>query len=47
MRKSLPVVMLLFISFSANAQLGIIKDPDGFCNVRAEASPDAVNSLLI
>ena len=36
MRKSLPVIILLFISFCANAQLGIIKDPDGFCNVRAE-----------
>lgn len=36
MRKPLPVVMLLFISFCANAQLGIIKDPDGFCNVRAK-----------
>jgi hypothetical protein len=36
MRKSLPVIILLFISFCANSQLGIIKDPDGFCNVRAE-----------
>jgi hypothetical protein len=38
MRKSLPIVILLFISFNVNAQLGIIKDPDGFCNVRAEAN---------
>ncbi|HEY8894662.1 MAG TPA: SH3 domain-containing protein [Niastella sp.] len=36
MRKSLPVIILLFISFYSNAQLGIIKDPDGYCNVRAE-----------
>jgi hypothetical protein len=36
MRNSLPVVILLFISCCANAQLGIIKDADGFCNVRAE-----------
>lgn len=38
MRKSLPVIILIFISISSNAQLGIIKDPDGFCNVRAEAN---------
>jgi hypothetical protein len=37
MHKSLPFVLLLFISFSTYAQLGIIKDPDGFCNVRADA----------
>jgi hypothetical protein len=36
MRILLPCIILLFISFCANAQLGIIKDPDGFCNVRAE-----------
>jgi hypothetical protein len=38
MHKSLPVVLLLFISISTYAQPGIIKDPDGFCNVRADAS---------
>ena len=38
MRKFLPCIILLFISFCSNAQLGIIKDPDGFCNVRADAS---------
>lgn len=38
MNKFLPGVILLFFSFCANAQLGIIKDPDGFCNVRAEAN---------
>lgn len=38
MRKPLPLVILLFTSFCANAQLAIIKDPDGFCNVRADAS---------
>jgi hypothetical protein len=41
MRK-FPTVVILFISslisISAYAQLGIIKDPDGFCNVRADAS---------
>ena len=37
MRKFLPCIILLFISFRSNAQLGIIKDPDGFCNVRADA----------
>lgn len=36
MRKLLPCIILLFISCCANAQLGIIKDPDGFCNVRSE-----------
>lgn len=38
MRRSLPGISLFFISFCANAQLAIIKDPDGFCNVRAEAN---------
>ena len=38
MRKLLPVIILIFISISSHAQLGIIKDPDGFCNVRAEAN---------
>jgi hypothetical protein len=38
MRMLLPCIIQLFISFCANAQLGIIKDPDGFCNVRAEAN---------
>lgn len=38
MRILLPCIILLFCSFCANAQLGIIKDPDGFCNVRAEAN---------
>ncbi|OQP45263.1 hypothetical protein A4H97_32615 [Niastella yeongjuensis] len=42
MQKSLPLTLLLLIaallSLSSSAQLGIIKDPDGFCNVRAEAS---------
>lgn len=37
MHKFLPAV-LLFISISSYAQLGIIKDPDGFCNVRADAN---------
>jgi hypothetical protein len=38
MRKSLPgtfILLLSLISFqSINAQSGIIKDPDGFCNIR-------------
>jgi hypothetical protein len=38
MHKFLPAVLLSFISISSYAQLGIIKDPDGFCNVRADAS---------
>jgi hypothetical protein len=41
MRKFLPLIILFIsslISFCTYAQLGIIKDPDGFCNVRADAS---------
>lgn len=41
MRQSQPLIILfisLFIFSSTYAQLGIIKDPDGFCNVRADAS---------
>jgi hypothetical protein len=36
MRILLSCIILTLISFCANAQPGIIKDPDGFCNVRAE-----------
>ena len=38
MRILLPCIFLVFISFCANAQLGIIQDPDGFVNVRDQAN---------
>src|SRR5687767_15225410 len=42
MRKSLPSIFIFIVSFisfqSLTAQLAIIKDPDGFCNIRKDAS---------
>ncbi len=42
MRKILPAVFIFILSFisfqSLTAQLAIIKDPDGFCNIRKDAN---------